>query len=1029
MAGASVVCRLCRPRPPSLWSSYVGPRCRLEAHVRSQTGLPGERSASSAAAPPAHRPPSSAVARAKTGARGASPAAVRARRAAARAKSKRPAKPPDDGLEEVTLGDFKLSHIEPSPTPVTIDDGHMLLCSFNAVVDQGRWYTVISPGDAPVWRPPLQYPVNIRPRREHLIKHHGSGLPYNDALYKRMQTFTAVEAMRPDFLFDDVDIVIEARVLERIFSYCYGEDMEGREEETGSPDLRLDMALAGEKTLFVERPRPSSEALRKFFRTVTRRVPDLEASNDPDNPQVYKQLREVLGTAFEEYLTRKPLRHQSLKERLSSHQRFLLYRLGHLKVVVETGVDARFEKPLTTRLNDFGERDYRHYEMSTAEPGSWLQHQTFPYVARVEMSGRPFPHSQALELKINGRLRGTDQTSLYRHHIVQCWFSRVSHLAYGMVPRGGWTLNEVRMIQMDDACRKLEKGTRAQMALRRVAMLLDHWRNLVRNASKSATQEHHRAASAIIDGRNYADPNIRVVFPRYQPTISFSDDFLKRWWVSQRPGGSEFRRREQAILEYGGSEKRAGVVRRLLRWNQPEGAFAKQREEGSGAAPESEPEVTIDNLPHAEDGHRPGEGWALRHRQPKSPVEEKAARQKTHVRAAAEEKGAQQETPIRVAAGDKVARQEMRVQAVTKSSNNIPTQEAHPPFKTKSWVTVQSEEDFPPSYNSSRRLEKGVVGVKEDSGTPTVSPNIDSTTSGDAIPRSARGAETASASPSSQDLSKKGREPLKTAQEISSRARAPTTEESKPLAMTESGSDEHDERVKKLAQLLQASKVGTIKSTKVAKARVPGSMEPKVEGNTAKKVEEKAEARVEEKGETKTGKVKVQAKEKIKVQTEKVEVQAKEKAEIQTEKVEVQTKTVEVTTKKVEAQTKEKVAAQIGEKVEVQTKKVEVQTKKVEVQIREKTAGHTKDKAEVQTDEKIEAQAKDKAEKKARETTQAKRQAKPATPAAESFTPGVKRRPKPPQNPEPGPNTPKPPAVPPKSSTGTYFIPTDLDWP
>ncbi|KAL8404379.1 hypothetical protein RB594_009287 [Gaeumannomyces avenae] len=898
------------------------------------------------------------------------------------------------------LGNFKLSHIKPSSTHVTITDGQTLLSSWNGTVDERAWHTMIVPGDAPVYSPPTEYPVKVEPKMEHTIKHYGSGLPNKGSFYKRMQTFTSIEVMRPDFLFDDVDIVIAAHTLERILSYCYGENFHGKEGET---DFRLNLALAGEKTLFAERRRPNSGPEARVFRTVREWVPDLAASNNPDNPEFYQRFRTALGKTFEQTFTRKPLRHHSVRERLSDHQRFVLYRLGHLKVVVETGVDARFAMPLTPGSNDSGDRDHSHYEMSTAKPGSWLQYQTVPYFSRVEMSGQPFPHSQALELKITGRLKESDRTFVPAGDIVQCWFSRVPHMAYGMIPKGDIVLKAIRMVKMDDACRELEKDARAQKALRQTVMLLDHLRDLVRNASRSATREKDRTASLVI-GNSFVDPDIKVVFPHKQHATPFGDSFLKRWWVSQRPGGVEFCRRERVRLEYGDSGGRAKVVEKLLRWNPSTAAaaFIGQREEVAGADPESEPAVTIDSPLHAEDGHRPGEGWALRHRQPKALVEEGVARQKTDARAAAEESDARQEMQARAAARIKDFQEERRaIEATLKAFSRIATQGANPQFKTESSVTVQSEKGFPPENFTPWAARADVVGAKKDPGTPAVGPKMGSTTPGHAIPRSPPAAETASVSPSSEDFGRERSEAAETVGEASSRTRAPASDQSKPPATATSGGDEHDERAKKLARLLQVSRVGTIKS------KVPGSVELKAEKKIVKEVEEKAEVRVEEEGDSKTEEVKVQVKEKVEVQTKKVEAQPNEKAEVQTEKVEAQTKTVEVRAKKVEVQIKEKAAADSEGKAEV----------------------HTSEEIEVRTQEKVEVQIKDKVEKKARETAHIKRQARPATPAAESFTPGVKRQPKPPPKPDPGPNRLKPPAVPPKSSTGTYFIPTDLDWP
>ncbi|KLU85175.1 hypothetical protein MAPG_04205 [Magnaporthiopsis poae ATCC 64411] len=1065
MAGASAVCRICRPRPRPLWSSHIRPRCRLEAHVGSQTGSPGHRSASSRAAAPPDRSRSSAASIAKAGARGTSPAALRARRAVAR-ETRRGPRGSEVVLrrlrsEEVPLEEFKLSHIEPSTTPVTINDGYMFLCSYNKIVDPEKGFTVVSPGDAPVWSPPSKCPVKLRLIRKHATKQYGYGLRQNDATFMRMQTFTAMEAMRPDFLFDDVDVIIEARVLRKIFSYCFGEDIEGIEQQTGSPTVRLDLFLAGEKTLFVEHHRSGAG----FFRTVSKPLPK---SEKPSTHEDYMKLRSVVGTAFEQTYTRK----QSLVARLGSHQRFLLYRIGDLKVLVEVGVDARFQSPLSISPEELGERDHWHYQISTADPGSWIPHQTFPYVANIELSGRAFPQAQTLELKIGGREKLNEDTAkLHPDYLSQCWFSRVSHIAYGVVPRGGLTLEDVKMIRMDEACREWEQLDRTQLALRRLPVLLAYWRYLVRRASQSATHAHHRAAFAILDGKDFGDATVRVVLPSNQPSSHFSPRFLERWWESQRPGGSEFLRMQQARLECGDFDTGESADRLRLRSSHL-AASSTRRGDAAGAAPDLEPEVSIESLSHTEEGHRPGEGWAARYLQSRlaaaggvsrAAVEEEVAWQKMHIRAAAEfvkDVPKKDAHPPRKVIPKQVADPQFK--------RIIPKEDAQPPFTAKSWDTVQSPDDVPPGHGPPQRQRKRVGTEKESSGKPTImGTKVDSTKLKDTTSSSGQPTDIAMVKPIPQDLGKQKGEPPEPAKEIPSRFQVPKSEGPRQPATTMRDRDEQEARAEKIAKLLQASTVRTIKSTKAVEAKIPGSVAPKVEKTAIKNVEEKVEeqvekkieARVEQEGDNKAKKqTKKQA---LALVEEKGEDKAEEKVELQTkEKVKagvgakssgVEEKGKIKTEEKVKVQTRVKAEVRVKEKGEISAQEMAEARERVEVrfnengeiEIRVRGEGETKTqekveaktgvKTEVRIKEKRETKAEFKVEKQAQEKPLAKKQAKPTTRAAVapvSFVPGEKPKPKPARNPEPAPDKSKSKSdVPPKSSTGTYFMPSGIDWP
>lgn len=123
------------------------------------------------------------------------------------------------------LGTVNHEVLAPCSEPVTSASGFELVCSYNWIVrgDQGQPLRIRAPAWSGQPRPQIVVPgqaARLIPHRLPLrTSHHSRGQTFRDANVARSPRwpfepmFRAAEVMRPDFKFDDVDVVINRNSL------------------------------------------------------------------------------------------------------------------------------------------------------------------------------------------------------------------------------------------------------------------------------------------------------------------------------------------------------------------------------------------------------------------------------------------------------------------------------------------------------------------------------------------------------------------------------------------------------------------------------------------------------------------------------------------------------------------------------------------------------------------------------------------------------------------------------------------------
>ncbi|RYP08361.1 hypothetical protein DL764_001930 [Monosporascus ibericus] len=233
--------------------------------------------------------------------------------------------------------------------------------------------------------------------------------------------FQAVEAMMPDFHFDDIDIMARGAVLQELLTFIKGRPRR----------LNYLVYLIGNTLVFeIYRRRPmrkrSSEARRRD-----------------------------IGLDFQCEYTRWP---EGLEDSLS-HIRVVTYRLGHLNCVVTVGIDACFQVKFGKREAVFARDSNIHSE---------------PVAGAVTVVTRGFNDDlPAIEMKTGQGLRRS---------IEQMWFSRVPYIVR---PRlDPWTehalVRAVNVKMVAPICRTWEEVEENQNDLRKLTALISQLREIVR---------------------------------------------------------------------------------------------------------------------------------------------------------------------------------------------------------------------------------------------------------------------------------------------------------------------------------------------------------------------------------------------------------------------------------------------------------------------------------------------------------------------------------------------------------------------
>ncbi|RYP64373.1 hypothetical protein DL771_008767 [Monosporascus sp. 5C6A] len=232
--------------------------------------------------------------------------------------------------------------------------------------------------------------------------------------------FQAVEAMTPDFHFDEVDIMARGSILQELLRFIKGECRR----------LNHLVYLVGNTLVFeVYRPRATrvTEARQRQMDT---------------------------GLDFQDHFTKWP---EGLEDSVS-HVRVVNYRLGHLNCVISVGIDACFQLQPEKRELVFARDSNIHSE---------------PVAGAVAVIPRGFNDNfPAIEMK----------AGFARRRVEQIWFTRAPyHVRPRFVP---WTrqtrVRAVDIRMMAPICRTWEKVKAHQNSLRKLTALISQLREIVR---------------------------------------------------------------------------------------------------------------------------------------------------------------------------------------------------------------------------------------------------------------------------------------------------------------------------------------------------------------------------------------------------------------------------------------------------------------------------------------------------------------------------------------------------------------------
>ncbi|KFA81288.1 hypothetical protein S40288_04848 [Stachybotrys chartarum IBT 40288] len=351
--------------------------------------------------------------------------------------------------------------IEQTDVAVSSSDGYEVLCSYN-------WTHQKQPT---IYVPGIQFPLTLS---------QDSGNQSTDKNARRApkyhyeSVFRAIEIMKPTYLFDDVDVLINRNSLRKLLDLCAG-----RRQES----FRINLYTVA-KTLIVEM---GEETIHKI----------LHGSSQGG-----------YGHNFEAAITAP---WQGMEGSVA-HDRVLQYELGGLRCAVRFEVDAYIDGTATgpasgmeSLVDSFDALQMQPPATSTASGG----HQAL----RVIPHGKLTEQSQSAEIKSWRKLKSTSTV------IPQMWFGRTPWLVKGH--HDGGTFYKMDVENAGEGFAQWESQKRNQCALRKMSSLLEQLRDVVRDTeSKSgiAVYLRHGEGSAL---QVFATTSTRKTLP---------DDVVARFW-------------------------------------------------------------------------------------------------------------------------------------------------------------------------------------------------------------------------------------------------------------------------------------------------------------------------------------------------------------------------------------------------------------------------------------------------------------------------------------------------------------------
>ncbi|CAJ2512914.1 Uu.00g010330.m01.CDS01 [Anthostomella pinea] len=359
------------------------------------------------------------------------------------------------------IATIEFDSLQPCETLVTAKTGHKVIASFNVA----SWpaHAMYIPGGPAIFQPPAM-PAMLERKQDTspATSWHTDPWPSGTSRsWKPMETLAwkrsclAIQAMSPDFRFDDIDVAMSVTHCRGLLAMC-----------TGAEDHRCFYQISLVHNILV---------VNRVFRRQkprTGETPGEEEEKSPDDSHPTQRSSFDFGKYFESKFRKWP----PGLENSYNHVRHLQYDLGQLKCLIGVGVDATIHAPVEMRTSG----------SSQAMPPRSFEMEGF----QVVLQGAN-PNTSAAEMKTKRQFR--------QHEIDQVWFSRTANLIHADMglDKGKTSQNSdhvfVRNVKVEDTSNRLhqwENVERNQLALRK----LNNTPNTYTNTNMPDT--YHLAADA-----------------------------------------------------------------------------------------------------------------------------------------------------------------------------------------------------------------------------------------------------------------------------------------------------------------------------------------------------------------------------------------------------------------------------------------------------------------------------------------------------------------------------------------------------
>ena len=373
------------------------------------------------------------------------------------------------------LQSINCDEVMPLPHNIEWTQEPELLCCYNWQEAEDT-NTIFVPGGPPKWTPP-SLPHTLKP---------DSGFSYSDYNYVRQPRdpyspmFHALSIMKPDFCFNDVDVIADRNNLRVLLDFVSGK---------ANGPFRLDLFVTLNTLMLVR------------------------------NGENFWKNQDAGGVGFGGNFEKAFTRPGEGLEDATSHYRAIRYPIGALNVVCRFEADAYYDGA----PDELTEDEVKVVSGGLAEKPRF----NFRNPMRVLQKGHIVPTAQMAELKTTA-YKG-DQTSGVKC-MDQLWFGRTKHLMTGQYQPGTGTIDK-RRVKIEDATPKIKKWEEAQQAnLQKLAGLLTQLRALVK-------QERGPIRAAVLVREERSGPVIVRSKEMKWPIVK--REFFERHWqltpASARP--------------------------------------------------------------------------------------------------------------------------------------------------------------------------------------------------------------------------------------------------------------------------------------------------------------------------------------------------------------------------------------------------------------------------------------------------------------------------------------------------------------